>query len=225
MAPALALYRSTIGKKVAMALTGLILVGFVVAHMLGNLKIFTGSQHLNEYGEFLRTVGEPLFPYSVLLWIARIVLLGSVVVHIVAATQLTMLDRASRPERYVFHKKQQATYASLTMRWGGLIILLFVIYHILHFTTGAAHGNFIEGDVYHNVVSGFQVWYVSAVYIAAMVALGFHLYHGVWSMFQTLGLNSSKWNGLLRGLSVLTALVVAGGNILIPVAVLAGFLS
>ncbi len=225
MAPALALYRSTIGKKVAMALTGLILVGFVVAHMLGNLKIFTGSQHLNEYGEFLRTVGEPLFPYSVLLWIARIVLLGSVVVHIVAATQLTMLDRASRPERYVFHKKQQATYASLTMRWGGLIILLFVIYHILHFTTGAAHGNFIEGDVYHNVVSGFQVWYVSVVYIAAMVALGFHLYHGVWSMFQTLGLNSSKWNGLLRGLSVLTALVVAGGNILIPVAVLAGFLS
>ncbi|MDP9312072.1 MAG: succinate dehydrogenase cytochrome b subunit [Chloroflexota bacterium] len=225
MAPALALYRSTIGKKVAMALTGLILVGFVVAHMLGNLKIFTGSQHLNEYGEFLRTVGEPLFPYSALLWIARIVLLGSVVVHIVAATQLTMLDRASRPERYVFHKKQQATYASLTMRWGGLIILLFVIYHILHFTTGAAHGNFIEGDVYHNVVSGFQVWYVSVVYIAAMVALGFHLYHGVWSMFQTLGLNSSKWNGLLRGLSVLTALVVAGGNILIPVAVLAGFLS
>ncbi|PLS78249.1 MAG: succinate dehydrogenase [Chloroflexi bacterium] len=219
------MYRSTIGKKVAMALTGLILVGFVVAHMLGNLKIFTGSQHLNEYGEFLRTVGEPLFPYSALLWIARIVLLGSVVVHIVAATQLTMLDRASRPERYVFHKKQQATYASLTMRWGGLIILLFVIYHILHFTTGAAHGNFIEGDVYHNVVSGFQVWYVSVVYIAAMVALGFHLYHGVWSMFQTLGLNSSKWNGLLRGLSVLTALVVAGGNILIPVAVLAGFLS
>ncbi len=225
MAPALALYRSTIGKKVAMALTGLILVGFVVAHMLGNLKIFTGAEHLNVYGEFLRTVGEPLFPYSTLLWIARIVLLVSVVVHIVAATQLTMLDRASRPQRYVFHKKQQATYASLTMRWGGVIILLFVIYHILHFTTGTAHQNFIEGDVYHNVVSGFQVWYVSAVYIAAMVALGFHLYHGVWSMFQTLGLNSSKWNGLLRGLSVLTALIVAGGNILIPVAVLAGLVS
>lgn len=225
MAPALALYRSTIGKKVVMALTGLILVGFVVAHMLGNLKIFTGAEHLNEYGEFLRTVGEPLFPYETLLWIARIVLLVSVVLHIVAATQLTMLDRASRPQRYAFHKKEQATYASLTMRWGGVIILLFVIYHILHFTTGTTHQNFIHGDVYHNVVSGFKVWYVSAFYIAAMVALGFHLYHGVWSMFQTLGLNNSKWNGMWRGLSVATALLVAGGNILIPVAVLAGFIS
>ncbi len=225
MAPALALYRTSVGKKVVMALTGLILVGFVVAHMLGNLKVFTGGEHLNEYAEFLRTVGAPALPYGMALWIARIVLLVSVVLHIVAATQLTLQDRAGRPQRYAYHKKQAATYASLTMRWGGVIILLFVIYHILHFTTGTAHQNYIHGDVYHNVVSGFQVWYVSVIYIIAMVALGAHLYHGVWSMFQTLGLNNQTWNGVLRGIAVLTALAVVIGNIALPVAVLAGFLT
>lgn len=227
MVSTLALYRSTIGKKVVMALTGLILVGFVVAHMVGNLKIYLGPEAINEYGHFLREVGEPLFPRETLLWIARLVLLGSVGLHIVAATQLTILDRASRPQRYAYQKPQQATYASLTMRYGGLIILLFVIYHILHFTVGAvgySGARFIEGDVYHNVIAGFSVWYVSAFYIAAMVALGLHLYHGVWSMFQTLGWNNRKWNNSLRGLAVAIAVAVVVGNISIPVAVLTGML-
>lgn len=227
MVSTVALYRSTIGKKVVMAVTGIILVGFVVAHMVGNLKIYLGPEAINEYGHFLREVGEPLFPRETLLWIARIVLLGSVVLHIVAATQLTILDRASRPQRYAYQKPQQATYASLTMRYGGVIVLLFIIYHILHFTVGAVGYSstpFEEGNVYQNVIAGFSVWYVSAFYIAAMVALGLHLYHGVWSMFQTLGWNSRKWNSLLRGLAVATAVAVVIGNISIPVAVLTGIL-
>lgn len=227
MVSTVALYRSTIGKKVVMAVTGIILVGFVVAHMVGNLKIYLGPEAINEYGHFLREVGEPLFPRETLLWIARIVLLGSVVLHIVAATQLTILDRASRPQRYAYQKPQQATYASLTMRYGGVIVLLFIIYHILHFTVGAVGYSstpFEEGNVYQNVITGFSVWYVSAFYIAAMVALGLHLYHGVWSMFQTLGWNSRKWNSLLRGLAIATAVSVVIGNISIPVAVLTGIL-
>lgn len=225
MVPALSLYRSTIGKKVVMAVTGIILVGFVVAHMVGNLKIYLGPQAINDYGHFLREVGEPLFPRETLLWVARLVLLASVGLHILAATQLTLLDRASRPERYAYHKKVQATYASLTMRYGGVIVLLFIVYHLLHFTTGSLHGSFIEGDVYHNVIVGFQNPLVSLFYIVAMVALGLHLYHGVWSMFQTLGWNNRRWNTTLRGLATAIAAVVVLGNISIPIAVLAGLIT
>ena len=224
MAAVLGLYRSSIGKKVVMALTGLILTGFVVAHMVGNLKAFQGPEKLNAYGVFLREVGGPVFGHEQLLWIVRLVLLASVVLHIVAAVQLTRGELAARPVRYAYHKKLQATYASRTMRWGGVIIFLFVIYHVLHFTVGAAHPSFRPGDVYHNLVAGFQVWYVSAFYIAAMIAVGLHLYHGVWSMFQTLGLNNRTYNRLLRGLSGVVAAAVAVGNISIPVAVLAGWI-
>jgi len=223
MVSAVTLYRSTIGKKVVMALSGLILVGFVVAHMAGNLKIFQGAEKINAYGVFLREVGDPILGHEQALWIARLVLLAAVGLHIVAAYQLTRLDQASRPVAYA-RKKRQTSYASRTLRWGGVIILLFIIYHLLHFTTGQAHPDFREGDVYHNVVVGFQYWYVSAFYIAAMIALGFHLYHGVWSMFQTLGLNSVRYNSLLRGVAVVTALAVVLGNISIPIAVLAGWL-
>lgn len=233
MATALSLYRTTIGKKVVMAVTGLILVGFVVAHMVGNLKIYLGPEAINAYAGFLRDVGEPLFPRETLLWVARIVLLASVVLHIVAATQLTRLDYASRPQRYAM-KKVTTSYASRTMRWGGLIIVLFVIYHILHFTLGQVGyqpGVFQPEDpnngfqTYANVVHGFQSWPVSLFYILAMGALTLHLYHGTWSMFQTLGLNSRKWNGLLRGLALAIAAAVFIGNVSIPIAVLAGFLT
>lgn len=232
MVSTLTLYRSTIGKKVVMALTGFILVGFVVAHMLGNLKIFLGADAINAYAGFLREVGEPLLPREALLWIARIVLLGSVVLHITAATQLTLLDRASRPQRYAV-KKVTTSYAARTMRWGGVIIVLFIIYHILHLTLGQvgfAPGQYRYEDpnngyqVYSNVVNAFRVWPVSLFYILAMLALGLHLYHGVWSMFQTLGWNSRRWTGLLRGLAITIALAVVIGNISIPVAVLTGYL-
>jgi succinate dehydrogenase / fumarate reductase cytochrome b subunit len=225
MVTALTFYRTSIGKKVVMALTGVILVGFVIVHMLGNLKVFQGPDKINEYGIFLREVGAPVLSHEQGLWLVRIVLLASVVLHIVAAYQLTRQDLASRPVRYARHGMVQATYASRTMRWGGVIILLFVIYHLLHFTTGTAHPSFRPGDVYHNLVAGFQVWYVSAFYIAAMVALGLHLYHGTWSMFQTLGLNNSRWNGLWKWVAIIVALAVAGGNILLPVAVLTGLVA
>ncbi|HSH77516.1 MAG TPA: succinate dehydrogenase cytochrome b subunit [Herpetosiphonaceae bacterium] len=224
MAAVLGLYRSSIGKKVVMALTGFVLVGFVIAHMVGNLKAFQGPEKLNAYGVFLRDVGGPIFGHEQLLWIVRLVLLASVVLHIVAAVQLARGELAARPVRYAYHKKVQATYASRTMRWGGMIILLFVIYHLLHFTVGSAHPSFRSGDIYHNLVSGFQVWYVSAFYIAAMIALGLHLYHGVWSMFHTLGLNNRTYNRLLRGTAAVVAGAVALGNISIPVAVLVGWI-
>lgn len=236
MATALTLYRTTIGKKVVMAITGLILVGFVVVHMVGNLKIYLGADALNAYAGFLREVGEPALPRETLLWIARIVLLGSVVLHITAATQLTIKDRASRPQRYAVKKVTTAapmSYAARTMRWGGVIVLLFIIYHILHFTLGVvgyAPGTFQPEDpnngfqTYANVIRGFQVWPVALFYIVAMAAVCLHLYHGTWSMFQTLGLNSNRWNGLWRGLAIVIALAVFVGNVSIPISVMTGVL-
>ncbi len=225
MTSALSIYRTTIGKKVVMALTGFILVGFVIVHMLGNLKVYQGPEKVNAYGVFLREVGSPIFGNEQLLWIVRIVLLASVVLHMVAAYQLTRISYAGRPVSYARRRDVQATYASRTMRWGGVIILLFVIYHILHFTTGTVHPEFRHGDIYSNMVTGFSVWYVSAFYIAAMVALGLHMYHGVWSMFQTMGWNNSKYNTFLRRLAIITAAAVVLGNISIPIAVLAGIVS
>lgn len=233
MAAALSLYRTTIGKKVVMAVTGLILVGFVVVHMVGNLKIYLGAEPLNAYAGFLRDVGEPVLPRETLLWVARIVLLGSVGLHILAAVQLTKLDYESRPQRYAV-KKRTTSYASRTMRWGGIIIALFIIYHILHFTLGRvgyAPGVFQPEDpnngfqTYANVVHGFQSWPVSLFYILAMSALAMHLYHGTWSMFQTLGLNNSKWNGVWRGVAIAVAVAVFVGNVSIPIAVLTGLLT
>lgn len=227
MTGAMTLYRSSIGKKAVMAVTGFIWVGFVIVHMIGNLKMYFGPEDYNTYGEFLREVGYPLFPHTALLWIFRIVLIGAIFFHILAATQLTMMNQSSRPSGYGQTDRVQPlyVYASRTMRWGGVIILLFIIYHILHFTTGTLHGDFIYGDVYHNVVTGFRVWWVSAVYILAMVALGLHLLHGVWSMFQTLGWNSSRYTRFLRGLALVVTAVVVLGNISFPLAVLAGIVA
>lgn len=224
MAAALAIYRSSLGKKFVMAITGIILFGFVLAHMVGNLKIYTGEKHFIEYAEFLRVVGNPLFGYGQLLWILRLGLLVATVFHIASAYQLTRMSQRSRPVGYARKRDVQASYASRTMRWGGVIILLFVIYHLLHFTFGVVHPSFQPNNVYHNVISGFQVWYVSLFYILAMLALAMHLRHGLWSMFQSLGLNNKRWNGLVRGFATVFAVVIAVGNISIPVAVLFGFI-
>lgn len=233
VAAPLALYRTTIGKKVVMAVTGLILVGFVVAHMLGNLKIYLGADAINTYAGFLRDVGEPLVPRETLLWIARIVLLASVGLHILAAYQLTRLDLASRPQRYAM-KKVTTSYAARTMRWGGVILLLFIVYHILHFTLGQvgyAPGVYQPEDpnngfqTYANVINGFRSLPVALFYIVAMGALALHLYHGTWSMFQTLGLNNTRWNGLWRAVAIIVAVGVFLGNVSIPIAVQAGWLT
>jgi succinate dehydrogenase / fumarate reductase cytochrome b subunit len=219
------LWDTSIGKKAVMAVTGVVLTAFVVVHMLGNLKIFQGEAKFDQYAVWLREVGGPLFGHGQLLWLARLVLLVATVLHVVAAVELTRMSRAARPVGYARREPIASTYASRTMRWGGAIITLFVIYHLLHFTAGVVGfgpGQFRPQSVYRNVVLGFSVWYVSAFYIAAMVALGLHMYHGVWSTFQTLGLNSKQSEGLYRGLATVSALAVVLGNVSVPLAVLAG---
>ncbi|HVR96782.1 MAG TPA: succinate dehydrogenase cytochrome b subunit [Thermoanaerobaculia bacterium] len=217
--------RSAVGKKAVMAVTGIILFGFVLTHMIGNLKLYEGPDKLNNYAGWLREVGSPAVPTSGLLWLARLVLLTAVVLHIWAAWQVTRMSRGARPQRYSKRRPVRMTYASRTMRWGGVIILLFVIYHLLHLTTGTVHNNFIKDDVYHNVVAGFRVWWVSLFYIVAQVALGFHLYHGLWSMFQSLGWNQPRFNPWRRWFAYAFAWIITLGNISFPVAVLTGIIS
>lgn len=215
-------YRSAVGKKAVMAVTGIILFGFVLVHMLGNLKLYEGPQVLNSYAGFLRTVGSPAIPTSGLLWLVRVVLLVAVVLHMWAAWQVTLMSRAARPHRYGRRDFVEASYASRTMRWGGVIILLFVIYHLLDLTFGTVNPSFRHGDVYHNVVASFSVPWVSAFYVAAQVALGFHLYHGMWSLFQSLGWNHPRFNSWRRGFATAFAWIITVGNISFPLAVLAG---
>ena len=225
MAAALTLNQSTIGKKAIMAVTGIVLYGFVIVHMIGNLKIFEGPEGFNAYSHFLRVVGEPALPAGTILWVIRIVLLVSLVLHVRAAIQLTLLDNAGRPIAYKKVQRKQASFASLTLRWGGMAIFFFVIYHLLHFTVGTALPGFIEGDPYQNVINGFanQVW-AAPVYILAVAALGTHLYHGVWSAMQTLGLNTRRTEKLFRGLAVLSGIVLFAGFSTVPIVVLLGIL-
>lgn len=216
--------KSSIGKKIVMAVTGFLLVGFVIGHMAGNLKIYTGREHFNAYALALREVGADFFGYSGALWVARVVLLVAVVLHIASAYQLARRSNAARPVRYAVPKAPDR-YAARTMRWGGVILLLFIVYHLLHFTFGVVGyqpGQFVDLDAYSNVVAGFKVWYVSLFYIVAMVALGFHLSHGVWSMFQTLGVQDPRARRMLDALAATIAAVVVAGNVSVPLAVMTG---
>ncbi|NTU83140.1 MAG: succinate dehydrogenase cytochrome b subunit [Chloroflexales bacterium] len=238
MTGVLTLYRTSVGKKVIMAVTGFILVGFVVFHMYGNTKVYMGPEVFNAYAAGLRTLGEPVFAYEHLLWLARLVLISSVVLHIWSAASLTRQSQKTTAgnavgtmKRYGAQKRQTG-YAAYTMRYGGLLLFLFIIYHLLHLTFGVvgfAPGQYQhpEGDayqVYSNFILGFRNPLVSGFYILAMIFLGLHLFHGVWSMFQTLGLNNAKYTGLLRGLAILIACVVAIVNISFPIAVLVGII-
>ena len=220
-------YRSAVGKKAVMAVTGIALFGFVLAHMLGNLKAYLGADEFNHYAEWLRTVGSPLFPEKTLLWIFRIGLAVVFGLHVHAAVTLTWLSRKARPERYKRLTNQTATYASRTMRWGGVILALFVLYHLAHFTWGLswAHPDFIYGDPYHNLVAGFSVWPVAAVYVVANLVLGLHLYHGLWSLFQSLGWNPPRFNSWRRRFAQVFAVVITAGNLSFPLAVLTGVVS
>lgn len=216
------LYRSSVGKKVLMAVTGLVLVLFVIGHMAGNLKVLQGAEAFNGYAEWLRAVGYPALPHQGALWAARVVLLVAVAVHVVAAVQLWASSRAARDQAYRRHTDLSFSYASRTMRWGGVIIALFVVYHILHFTTGQAHTDFVAGDPYHNFVAAFRNPLVLGVYAVAQAALGLHLYHGVWSVTQTLGADSPRVEAWRRPAALALALAVFGGFLLPPVLVLAG---
>ena len=208
---------SSIGRKVVMAVTGVILFGFVLGHMLGNLQVYLGPEALNHYGVLLRQL-----LHGAGLWVVRAVMLTAVSLHIWAATSLTLESWRARPEGYREQKWKESTYASRTMRWGGVIILLFVIYHLLHLTTGTVHPNFVEGDIYHNFVTGFQSVPASLFYIIAMVALGLHLRHGVWSMCQTLGVSHPRYMRIAHAGAWIFAVLIVAGNISFPLAVLFG---
>lgn len=216
-------YRSAIGKKAVMAITGVFLFGWIFLHMLGNLKLYLGAEHMNEYAKWLVTMGSPALPNRTLLWVVRVLLLVAVWLHIQSATQLTLMSRRARPVGYRQREYEAASYAARTMRWGGVIIILFVFYHLGHLTFGKFHPDFVPEDPYHNVVAGFQVWWVAAFYIIANLALGLHLYHGLWSMFQSLGLNAPRFNAWRRYFATAFALLITLGNISFPLAVLFGF--
>jgi succinate dehydrogenase / fumarate reductase cytochrome b subunit len=217
-------YRSTIGKKIIMAATGLIGIGFVVGHMAGNLQAFVGRDKLNAYGALLHG------PLGELLWVVRVVLVAAVVLHVLMAYQLTMRARAARPVGYEQRRPQVSTWASRTMRWGGALLLVFIILHILHFTTGqvdpAGWRDRLDAagrrDVYGNLVASFRIWWVAAFYVLAMIFLGLHLYHGAWSSVRTLGYAKPSPRPLHRRIALVIAAMVWLGFTVVPLAVLAG---
>ena len=210
-------WQTTVGRKAIMAVTGFILFGFVCGHLLGNLQIFLPPEKINHYAATLRSLPP-------LLWGTRITLLVSVILHIWSSFRLWLLQRQARPIKYVKRTTLNSTYASRTMLWSGPIIAAFVIFHLLHLTFGTVHpgGPFDEHNVYNNVVTGFQVWPVSLFYIIAMIMLCYHLYHGLWSIFQSLGFSHPVYTPWLQRFSKVVAILIAAGNISIPVAVLAG---
>jgi succinate dehydrogenase / fumarate reductase cytochrome b subunit len=222
---AYALWSSSVGKKILMAVSGLVLYGFVVGHMVGNLKVFQGRAAFNHYAEGLRTFGAPFFGHGQVLWLVRIVLLVALLVHIAAVIQLTRQSKAARKHSYKKYDGLEFSYASRTMLWGGLVLLAYVIYHLLHLTFGTVHPNFVPGDAYNNFVVGFQQWPVAVVYVLAMIPLALHMYHGFWSMLQTLGANNPKYNRLRRPIALMLALLVALINISFPVSVMLGFVT
>lgn len=213
----LALLLSSIGLKALMAVTGLLMVGFLVGHTAGNLQIFQGREVYNNYAHTLQSLGA-------LLWIARLGLLGAVTVHILAAAKLVSENAAARTTRYAVKKNHATSYAARTMQVSGPIVLLFIIYHIAHLTFGIATPGYTHSatDAYANFVQGFQVPLVAWFYALANLALGLHLFHGIHSLFQTLGVNHPSYNFHLKAAAVTLTLFIAGGNIFMPLAVLSG---
>ena len=208
---------SSIGRKLVMAVTGLVFYGFVVVHMIGNLQIYLGPAAINHYGVFLRE-----FLHGTGIWIARGTLLVALGLHLWAAITLTLDNWRARPVGYREWQARESTYASRTMVWSGPLLAAFIVYHLAHFTLGTAHPEFVRGDVFRNVVVGFQNPFASAFYVLAMGALGLHMYHGFWSMLQTLGLSHPRWNPLRRTASLVLAGIVVLANVSIPLAVLTG---
>jgi succinate dehydrogenase cytochrome b subunit len=218
------LYRSTIGKKIIMAATGLIGIAFVIGHMLGNLQIFISQDKFDSYAAMLHG------PLAEVLWVVRIVLVVAVVLHVLMAWQLTRRAHAARPLAYRKHERQVSTVASRTMRWGGVLLVVFIVFHILHFTIGAIdpagafHATDAAGrhDVYGDVVASFRIWWVSGFYLVAMVFLGLHLFHGAWSSLRTLGVVRPSEHPLHRRIAAAVAIAVWLGFTLVPLGVLAG---
>ena len=212
-------YGAAIGKKIVMGVTGLIGIGFVLLHMAGNLLAFRGSEALNAYAHFLASTGE-------LLWLLRFVLIAAVILHVIAAYQLTLQNRAARPVGYVNREPQVSTWAARTMRWGGVLLLVFIVLHIMHFTNPGwrPDGVFVKSDVYANVVISFRIWWVTLFYVLAMMSLGLHLYHGVWSSVRSIGAAQPSPRPLHRRVALALAVALWLGFTAVPVAVFAGLI-
>jgi succinate dehydrogenase / fumarate reductase cytochrome b subunit len=219
----LELYRSAIGKKYVMAVTGIVLLGYVLAHMIGNLKVFLGPLDLGHYGEWLRTLGEPAAPRTVVLWLMRAGLATAFVLHIHAAYALTVMNHRSRPEDYRTGRDYvAANFASRTMRWSGVIVGLFVLWHLADLTWGWVNPDFVRGDPYHNMVESLSRVPVALLYVVANVALGIHIFHGAWSLFQSLGLNNPRFNAWRLWFARTFAVLIVVGNVLFPVMIQLG---
>jgi succinate dehydrogenase / fumarate reductase cytochrome b subunit len=219
-------YRSAVGKKYVMAITGVIGMIYVLFHMLGNLKMFLGAPDINHYGEFLRELLVPIAPRTFVLWLLRIGLIVALLLHLHAAYALTVMNHQARPVKYQSHRDYvAANFASRTMRWTGIIVLLFLAFHLADLTWGWFNPDFVRGDVYHNVVESFSRVPVALIYIVANIALGIHLFHGSWSLFQSIGSNSPRFNEWRRWFAAAFASVIVVGNVSFPVAVMAGLAS
>lgn len=223
--------RSTVALKYLMAVSGLIMIGYLLLHMYGNLKVFAGQEAFDEYAHHLRTFGEPMLPYEGLLWIVRVVLLAAIIAHVYAVVVLWRRNRkagAVRGARRYYSTKNrtgiQRSYASFTMRWGGLVVLAFIVYHLLHLTANVIAPGGQSDSPYQRVVNGFEIWWVVAAYTVAMLAVGFHLWHGIWSALTTLGGNRSanRIDSRLTGIAVVVTLVIVLGFLLPPWAILLG---
>ncbi|HEX9856290.1 MAG TPA: succinate dehydrogenase cytochrome b subunit [Acidimicrobiia bacterium] len=224
------LYRTDVGKKYAMAVSGVLGLMFLVAHMVGNLHAFEGMEQLNAYGEGLRDIGEPLFPRTLILWVfLRIPLILALVVHVHAAWALTRTNQRARgSERYTGERDYlAANYASRTMRWSGVIVLLFLAWHLADLTWGvsAVNPGFERGDVYGNLVASLERWWVALIYVVAQAALALHVWHGAWSMFQSLGINNERFNRFRRTLATALTILIIAGFVAIPVAVQIGVMT
>ena len=213
-----AFWDSSVGKKAVMAVTGIIGLLFVIGHMVGNLQVFQGAERLNAYGHLLHG------PLNEVLWGARVVLLLALALHVVAAWQLTMRNRAARPVEYAVRTPQVSTLASRTLRWGGVLLLAFIVFHLLDLTIGTANPGFQEGNVYANLLGSMQRPLVAAFYIVAMAALALHLYHGAWSSLRTLGVAETSMSPLKRRAALVIAVIVAAGFAVVPVAVVMGWI-
>jgi len=219
--------RSTIALKMLMAVSGIIFILFVLLHMYGNLKAFAGHDAYNTYAEHLRTIGEPMLPHAGLLWVIRVVLVVSLVVHVYAAVTLWRRAGSARTVKYQVKKNAASSFSSRFMRWGGLTLLVFIVWHLLEFTVGKVNvSGGATNDPYNLLVDSFDVWWLTLIYLVAMAALGLHLHHGVWSASQTLGLtNNAKARRNAKTLGWILAVVIAGGFSLVPLFVLFGVIT
>jgi succinate dehydrogenase / fumarate reductase cytochrome b subunit len=213
---------NSVAKKAVVAVTGIIMVLYLIAHMIGNLKVFAGRESFNGYSEWIRTIGEPAVPAQTTLTIIRIVLLTVVIAHAWAVISLWRQAKRARPHGYVTKKAVAQSYASRTMRWGGVIVGLFVVYHILDLTMGVANPEGPDGTPYDRLIAGFSNPLITAVYVLALVLLGMHLRHGIWSATQTLGQSNKRREKTVNLFALVFSVVLIGGFLIVPFSVLFG---